>query len=257
MQTADSSCEFVAYEILPPETMSLSAAPVGRGWMDATQERFAYRCLPMLMANQLGWHVGSACSFSARWNGGPRPEDTDLCFDNNRNSELVSSLFGHGIITFNMPCVFRTPPGVNLLVRGPANNPKDGLSPLEGLVEADWTNTTFTMNWKFTRAGKIARFEAGESIAALLPFPRGFLESMQPIVCPISEDPTVNDAFLEWSEHRDAFQARMRAGDVTAVRRGWQKAYFQGTENGEKRFPQHQTTLALREFSRTKTPRSD
>jgi hypothetical protein len=49
----------------------------------------------------------------------------------------------------------------------------------------------------------------------------------------------------------------MRAGDVTAVRRGWQKAYFQGTENGEKRFPQHQTTLALREFSRTKTPRSD
>ena len=251
MQTADSSCEFVAYEILPPETMSLSAAPVGRGWMDATQERFAYRCLPMLMANQLGWHVGSACSFSARWNGGPRPEDTDLCFDNNRNSELVSSLFGHGIITFNMPCVFRTPPGVNLLVRGPANNPKDGLSPLEGLVEADWTNTTFTMNWKFTRAGKIARFEAGESIAALLPFPRGFLESMQPIVCPISEDPTVNDAFLEWSEHRDAFQARMRAGDVTAVRRGWQKEYFRGTENGAEKFPQHQTHLTLKPFVRS------
>ena len=50
MQTADSSREFVAYEILPPATMSLSAAPVGRGWMDATQERFAYRCLPMLNA---------------------------------------------------------------------------------------------------------------------------------------------------------------------------------------------------------------
>jgi hypothetical protein len=71
--------------------------------MDATQERFAYRCLPMLMANQLGWLVGGACSFSARWNGGPLPGDTALCFDSDRHSELVSSLFGHGIITFNMP----------------------------------------------------------------------------------------------------------------------------------------------------------
>ena len=254
MLDTDSNHEFVAYEILPPGTMVLSAAPVGRSWMDATQERFAYRCLPMLMANQLGWLVGSACSFSARWNGGPLPGDTALCFDSDRHSELVSSLFGHGIITFNMPCVFRTPPGVNLLVRGPANNPKDGISPLEGLVEADWSSTTFTMNCKITRPRQIVRFEAGEAIAALLPFPRGFLESLQPIACPISESPAVNSAFLEWSQHRDAFQARMRAGEVTAVTRGWQKEYFQGTENGANRFPQHQTTLALREFSVKSSP---
>ena len=205
----------------------------------------------MLMANQLGWLVGSACSFSARWNGGPLPGDTALCFDSDRHSELVSSLFGHGIITFNMPCVFRTPQGINLLVRGPANNPKDGISPLEGLVEADWSSTTFTMNWKITRPRQIVRFEAGEAIAALLPFPRGFLESLQPIACPISESPAVNSAFLEWSQHRDAFQARMRAGEVTAVTRGWQKEYFQGTENGTEKFPQHQTHLSLKPFVRS------
>jgi hypothetical protein len=73
---------------------------------------------------------------------------------------------------------------------------------------------------------------------------------MQPIVCPISEAPSVNNAFLEWSQHRDAFQARMRAGDISVVNKGWQKEYFQGRENGLERFPQHQTTLALREFSR-------
>jgi Family of unknown function (DUF6065) len=43
--------------------------------------------------------------------------------------------------------VFRTPPGCNLYVRGPANSPKDGIAALEGIIETDWSEATFTMNW--------------------------------------------------------------------------------------------------------------
>ena len=41
-------------------------------------------------------------------------------------SHLAESLFGHGILTWTLPYLFRTPPGYNLLARGPANWPKDG-----------------------------------------------------------------------------------------------------------------------------------
>jgi hypothetical protein len=40
-------------------------------------------------------------------------------------SPSAISHFGSGILTWNVPYLFRTPPGYNLLVRGPANWPKD------------------------------------------------------------------------------------------------------------------------------------
>ena len=63
----------------------------------------------------------------------------------------VASHFGCGIITFKIPYLFRAPQGYNLLARGPANLFKDGISPLEGLIEVDWAVSPFTMNWKVTR----------------------------------------------------------------------------------------------------------
>ena len=47
------------------------------------------------------------------------------------------SHFGHGILTFHMPCLFRTEPGVDLMVQGPINRPKDAIAPLSGIIETD------------------------------------------------------------------------------------------------------------------------
>ena len=41
------------------------AAP-RREWMDATTESFAYRCLPLAIANSHGWEMLSPCGFAAR-----------------------------------------------------------------------------------------------------------------------------------------------------------------------------------------------
>ena len=40
------------------------------------------------------------------------------------------SHFGHGILTFHLPCLFRTEPGAELMVQGPINRPKDGIAAL-------------------------------------------------------------------------------------------------------------------------------
>jgi uncharacterized protein DUF6065 len=76
----------------------------------------------------------------------------------------ASSHFGSRILAFNLPFRFRTPLGYNLQVRGLASWPKDGAYPLEGILETDWTVSTFTMNWKLTRAELPVAFEAGEPI---------------------------------------------------------------------------------------------
>ena len=79
------------------------------------------------------------------------------------------STFGSGILTFTIGYLFRTAPGYNLHVRGPANSPKDGIVALEGVVESDWTEAAFTMNWKVTRPNHPVVFEENEPIAMISP----------------------------------------------------------------------------------------
>src|SRR3546814_8818218 len=105
-------------------------------WMDDTPGRFAYRCLPLVIANQHGWDVLSLASFAARWRGGVGQDEIELVFAGDPDSH-VSTHFGSGIVTFSLGHLFRTSPGVNLWIKGPSNRPKDGASPLEGIIETD------------------------------------------------------------------------------------------------------------------------
>src|SRR5580700_12229942 len=44
----------IAYSVERGIEISLEPAPSGRDWMDVAPQRFAYRCLPLLLANQAG-----------------------------------------------------------------------------------------------------------------------------------------------------------------------------------------------------------
>src|SRR5579884_101588 len=172
--------ELIAYRLTPWPPMRLVRAPRARDWMDATRDHFAYRCLPLLIANQAGWMVLNSHSIRVTWTGGWDPSCVRVESLANEDRVPASGHFGHGVLTFNLPFLFRTPAGYNLHVRGPANWPKDGIVPLEGLVETDWSVATFTMNWKLTRPDVEVVFEQDEPICMVLPQPRGLLESFVP-----------------------------------------------------------------------------
>lgn len=216
--------------------------------MERTPQRFAYRCLPMALANQAGWIIQCPRSFVAKWNGGQGREDTVLVFDQTPPDARITSLFGSGIITFNMPYLFRTSRDFNLWVKGPSNWPKHGLCPLEGIIESDWTSASFTMNWKITQPDMVVSFSRGEPICMVVPYPRNLLENTQTSRCLLSSNPELEEEYLRWSKDRSAFQAEVAAGKEEAIKRGWQKDYFQGRDPGKERFAEHQTRLSLRPF---------
>lgn len=90
--------------------------------------------------------------FSAVWDGGERENAVRIRPDPGTHAPAVSH-FGSGTLTFHIPCLFKTDSGTNLFVTGPLNRPKDGIAALTGIIETDWSPYTFTMNWRFTRAG--------------------------------------------------------------------------------------------------------
>ena len=121
-----------------------------REWMDLTDQKFAYRCLPMIMANELGWDVLSEIAFRATWNGNNSPNSISIDFldqDNPHNTQVLSH-FGYGILTFHLGFLFKTNTDINMYVKGVPNQTKDAIQPLEGLIETDWLPFTFTMNWQ-------------------------------------------------------------------------------------------------------------
>jgi hypothetical protein len=232
----------------------LRAAPSKRDWMDATPEAYAYRCLPLTIANSHGWEVLNPMGFSAEWNGKVGKEAIALAFDDDKPMPTASyvkpmSHFGAGVLTFELPFILKTPPGWSLMVTGPLNRPKDAIAALTGVIETDWSPYTFTMNWLFTRAQTKIRFAPGEPIAHFFPVRRGQLERIEPEVRDLHEDldrKTQNDL---WRDSRAGFLKGLSEKEAAAVAEKWQKAYYRGLRpDGGAGVKDHAIKLRLAEF---------
>jgi hypothetical protein len=243
----DEELSMIAYRTHAFPAMRIVPAPVSRQWMDETSGGFAKRCLPILIANQAGWHILSSHRVNLVWDGGEACSSIRIELPGGWAPFPVSSHFGHGIVTWTVPYLFRTPLGFNLLVRGPANWPKDGASPLEGCVETDWAVSSFTMNWKLTRPGAVVTFEKDEPFCMILPQRRGELEQFHPEVRPLDSNREIAQGSRLWADGRRQFIEELRTGPTTTET--WQKHYFKGLTPDGEYAEGHQTKMRLRSFS--------
>ncbi len=237
-----------AYEVVE-EPLPIRTAERARDWIEALPDRFAYRCLPLAMANQLGWELLCPVTFTARWSGRDGLDAIDIRFHEEK-SELVGSHFGHGILTFSTGYLFRTTKSHNLWIKGPANFPKDGIAPLEGIIETDWAPFTFTMNWQFTRKRLKVTFEKDEPIACLLPYPRHYAAKFEPELKNLNEDPKLYQQYVSWREDRLRFNEELKQEGSEAQQEGWQRTYMKGQDLSGTTFAGHQTKLPMKDFTR-------
>jgi hypothetical protein len=230
-----------------------------RAWMNETRDRWANRCLPLLVANESGWALLNPLGFEATWGGASHPSSVTIAWagDAPLGFPPVSTYFGYGTLTWTVPYLFRTSPGYNLLARGPANWPKDGVCALEGLVETDWSVATFTMNWKITRPNHPVSFAAGEPFCMIVPQRRGELESFRPELRSFGTEPELTEATKQWVEGRREAGVRKflsrYAREFEADQTAWQGHYFRGITPDGTAAPEHQTKLNLAPFVERET----
>lgn len=236
--------------LLDGHALRIRPAPQERDWMDATTGAFAYRCLPLDIANAHGWEILCGAGFWAVWDGGPGLDSIRVQADAGTTAPAVSH-FGHGVLTFHIPCLFRTEPGWDLMVSGPINRPKDGIAGLSAAVETDWAPFTFTMNWLFTRPGLRVRFEDGEPFCHLFPVRRGVIEAVEPQLRRLAQEPELARQFETWSQSRAHFNEELKRPGSEARAEEWQKLYFRGLDAERRRAETaapHRTRLRARPF---------
>lgn len=222
-------------------------APVERDWMDRSPEAFAYRCLPLDIANAHGWEVLCPAGFEAAWDGGTAADAITIAADAPPHLLPVSH-FGSGVLTFHLHGLFRTEPAVQLWVAGSPNRIKDGIQPLAAVVETDWAPYTFTMNWRFTRPGRV-RFEQGEPFCFFFPLRIDLIEQVRPVFMPIEQDAATAAAYRAWVAARNGFNAALQEEGSAARAEKWQKGYFRGRmPDGAAGGAGHRTRLRLASF---------
>jgi hypothetical protein len=211
----------------------------------------------MNIANSYGWEILNPVGFEAVWSGGNELGAVKITPDFGAPTPAVSH-FGFGVLTFHVPCIFRTPPGIDLLVQGPFNRPKDGLAPLSGVVESDWSPYSFTMNWIFTSAEVSVRFDMAEPYCHIVPIRRDELEAVEPEIRSLSTEPELKAQHELWAKSRDQFTRELQRPGSQARSSRWQKLYYQGlTPNHQQAAVDHRTRLRLKEFRDLRPRKSD
>lgn len=231
--------------------VDLRPNPSTREWMDKLPDSFAYRCLPLNIANSHGWSFHTPCDIEVFWDGGTALESLQVrSAPENDLSRVCLSNFGSGILTFFIHGIFRTEEGWNIHVGGPANHPIDGLSPLSGVIETDWAPYSFTMNWQITRKNEWIKIPKNFPYCTVFPVQRDYLETIEPEMRDLSSNLALQQAHEEWGKSRSNFnQALKDAPDGPEARSKWQKHYYQGKHyTGEKGPEDHKIKLRLCEF---------
>jgi hypothetical protein len=161
----------------------------------------AYKCLPLVVANQWGWQILCPTDVVATWDGTPSLSGLQVRVAP-QFTPAIKSQFGEGIITFSPPWLFRTPRGWDLYLKGPSNRWKFNCVPLEGVIETWWLNYTFTLNWKILEPGTVF-FARGESLGQLIPVPHATFEDATAFEGPIGVvEPDASQELLHWQERR-------------------------------------------------------
>ncbi|MDR6636138.1 hypothetical protein J2X72_004952 [Phyllobacterium sp. 1468] len=242
----DHDTELTAYQVVA-NAPTIRPATTRRSWMTGTYEHFAYLCLPVVAANVSGWELLCPVEFSASWDGGTGRDSLRIDMQS-PNPWAPLSHFGHGILTFDTGYVFRTSPGHNLWVKGPINEAKDGLSPLEGLIETDWLPYTFTMNYRFTRPGHMVRFEKDEPFCLIHPMPSNYLNRVEPALRLLNQNEELDVQHHDWARARKSWNVERLVPGTPAASARWRRDYLRGqTATGEKA-PRHEGALPLRPF---------
>lgn len=248
----NSKPDIISAFVLPgaPEGVEKLIRPARpkREWMDRTPENYAYRCIPITAANTMGWEILNPVSCEFRWNG-LTPQSQIFVYREREVRFGPKSHFGTGVVTWDLPFLFQTPPEYGLVVTGPANHDRPHITPLDGFVRTDWLPFPFTMNWRITTPDVTLRFEEGEPIARIYPYPLALLDEMQIELKELSEDPDFARRFKEWGDvrQRNYLQRQQKAHsdsqqDKPDLEALWNRQYAKGA-GAETSAQKHQTVF--------------
>lgn len=151
----------------PGHKVKIEQTRVQRDWMDNTDDRHAYKCFPVSLANSIGYSISFLEDVEFIWDGISDSTDTHVKII--RGEELCGTGRGNATINFHCDIIFKTDEDVSMLSIVPPNHFIDGAMPFTSIISTSFHNETFPIAWKITRPNTNIIIPAGTPIATLIP----------------------------------------------------------------------------------------
>jgi hypothetical protein len=132
---------------------------------DEKTKNHARFCLPLLMANGLGYDILSPATFEIEWDGDEN-HDAEIKILESTSHAVVDSHSACGSFTIQAHFIPKTEEGCFTLIKG-IPNLRRPFSVMEGLIETWWNPANFGIVCLCNHAGKF-KIEKGEPIARML-----------------------------------------------------------------------------------------
>lgn len=195
------------------DVLNVEEPKTRRQWMDEFAAKIPYKCLPLVIANQMGVCLSFRHDVTLTWNGTGEMDCIDVQCEDPVTRSHVSSHFGGGVVTFSVPYLIRTPDGVGLFVTGCLNTDGSGFLPLSGYVETWWSPYTFTMNWRVTAPQARLHIPAGTPFCQLIPVRTEDVANLRVTIGRAEDYPLLMKQYRTWAIRRSTHIAETKAGD--------------------------------------------
>jgi hypothetical protein len=202
-----------------------------------------YQCLPLSIANMQGLAFSSPFTFDVFWNGGEDKEAISInVYDDCEIPNFTKTLhvsavshFGHGIFTFVLPIMLKTPPNINLMTIAAPNFPLPGISPMSGVVETDNLSFSFTLNFKIDIPNVVIKIKKDYPIMGIIPIPRNYCDSFELL----NAYDILNKEDIE-EERQIAHEHSISRDNQNKNNLKPDRKYYRGTDIRNNKFKNHQ-----------------
>jgi hypothetical protein len=153
--------------VVPGAKVKIEQTKVQRDWMNLTDDRHAYKCFPISLANSIGYSISFLEDIEFVWDGISDSSDTHVKII--RGMDSCTPARGNGTISFHSGISFKTDPDVSMLSIVPPNYFIDGATPFTSIISTSFHDDMLPVAWKITRPNVNIIIPAGTPVITIIP----------------------------------------------------------------------------------------
>jgi hypothetical protein len=153
--------------VVPGAKVKIEQTRVQRDWMNLTDDRHAYKCFPIALANSIGYSISFLEDIEFIWDGISDSSDTHVKII--KGDEFCSTSRGNTTISFNSHVFFKTDEDVSMLSIVPPNYFIDGAIPFTSIISTSFHDDMLPIAWKITRPNVKIVIPAGTPVITVIP----------------------------------------------------------------------------------------
>lgn len=196
------------------DSADIKQVSIKRDWMDKTDNKHAYQCMPVSLANTLGWAISFPEDISFIWDGISDTSDTHVKII--KGHKYCSTARANGTISFNTYLTVKTDENITTLIMPVPNQFNENAQCFTTLITTSFYKSMIPIAWKILKPNVEIKIPAGYPVAVILPIS---LTELQNFEVNIEKESMLEKFHNEIQENLEYVKERSKLGKFTHLYR--------------------------------------